>query len=101
MCLSSFSPLKTALLLDMIYTHISSVSPVEMAILQWSSAHFYRILMDTPPEKVVVQTWDFAGQEMYYNMAHVFGTPAALRERVEVGSNIPKKDHGFVENTLW
>eukprot|EP00434_Breviolum_minutum_P033522 symbB.v1.2.029665.t1/scaffold3277.1/size59865/4 len=25
-------------------------------------------------EKVVLQTWDFAGQEMYYNMAHVFLT---------------------------
>ena len=65
-----------------------------MAILHWSSAHFYRIPMVFPaPEKVVVQTWDFAGQEMYYNMAHVFGPPAALRgggeKRVEAGSKIP------------
>jgi hypothetical protein len=36
----------------------------------------------TPFSKVVVQTWDFAGQEMYYNMAHVFGFPALAALRV-------------------
>ncbi|CAL1144792.1 unnamed protein product, partial [Cladocopium goreaui] len=29
-------------------------------------------------EEVVVQTWDFAGQEMYYNMAHVFLTALGI-----------------------
>eukprot|EP00435_Cladocopium_sp_Y103_P037112 s328_g9.t1 len=29
-------------------------------------------------EQVVVQTWDFAGQEMYYNMAHVFLTALGI-----------------------
>ena len=26
------------------------------------------------PDQVVLQTWDFAGQQMYYSMAHVFIT---------------------------
>eukprot|EP00929_Paragymnodinium_shiwhaense_P076608 TRINITY_DN39408_c0_g1_i1.p1 TRINITY_DN39408_c0_g1~~TRINITY_DN39408_c0_g1_i1.p1 ORF type:complete len:1532 (+),score=293.07 TRINITY_DN39408_c0_g1_i1:66-4661(+) len=29
-------------------------------------------------ETVVMQTWDFAGQEMYYSMAHVFLTPHGI-----------------------
>ena len=28
--------------------------------------------------QVVLQTWDFAGQEMYYNMAHVFLEPQSF-----------------------
>ncbi|CAK9065618.1 unnamed protein product [Durusdinium trenchii] len=30
------------------------------------------------PEQVVLQTWDFAGQEMYYSMAHVFITAPGI-----------------------
>ncbi|CAJ1423754.1 unnamed protein product [Effrenium voratum] len=29
-------------------------------------------------DKVVMQTWDFAGQQMYYNMAHVFMTAIGI-----------------------
>eukprot|EP00434_Breviolum_minutum_P006638 symbB.v1.2.005860.t1/scaffold335.1/size242651/11 len=30
------------------------------------------------PDQVVLQTWDFAGQEMYYSMAHVFITAPGI-----------------------
>lgn len=29
-------------------------------------------------QRVILQTWDFAGQEMYYSMAHVFLTPLGI-----------------------
>ena len=31
------------------------------------------------PDQVVLQTWDFAGQEMYYSMAHIFITAPGSR----------------------
>eukprot|EP00971_Amphidinium_carterae_P217419 4316094-Amphidinium_carterae.1 len=32
----------------------------------------------TGSDTIIMQTWDFAGQDMYYSMAHVFLTTPAV-----------------------
>ena len=40
--------------------------------------HCRILLLCQDPDQVVLQTWDFAGQEMYYSMAHVFITAPGI-----------------------